>query len=575
MEQAQDVYEPLKEFVDKYRKAFLDNEKAAFEDFTKQANVDVNENKKTCAEIYSMSDQKKWLESKLRWRKIFRYILVLAAICLPILVFAYWDSLSINDKYIIYVSVASAFPPLIIVLFVLNPKITSLQIEIADLDIVIKHKTDDAWEQMKPLNSLFGWDIAAKLIQKTVPRLHFDPYFSEERLAELESDFGYDEVLEENSSVLFSQSGEISGNPFVICSTKNFTMGSKSYSGYKTIYWTTSYRGSDGKWHRMPHSQTLCATVTKPYPEYYDKKFVLFGNLAAPNLTFSRSPSKLVDEGRAADWKRKMKLKELTKFSQNLKDESNYTLMSNHEFETLFQTTDRNDEVEYRLLFTPIAQQQMVSLIKDKLNSFGDDFYFFKSKKLNFILSKYLDELNLDTDPSQFYNFDYNKIKLNFDITMQNYFRKIYFALAPLLSIPIYQQTRTLKTIYGDDYVKKSARFEWESLANYFGVNRFKAANCATDCILKTERYSENSVKVYAHGFSGHNRVDHIRVFGGDGRYHMVPVEWVEYKPVVKETKMSVKENPKVGEGLTTNANQISSKNEIFRRGIFSKVAGI
>ena len=54
---------------------------------------------------------------------------------------------------------------------------------------------------------------------------------------------------------------------------------------------------------------------------------------------------------------------------------TNFTEMGNAKFDALFGAVDRNNEVEFRVLFTPLAQKNMLDLLTDK-NHYGDDFYF-------------------------------------------------------------------------------------------------------------------------------------------------------------------------------------------------------
>ena len=158
------------------------------------------------------------------------------------------------------------------------------------------------------------------------------------------------------------------GNPFAFCKLLQMTWGSETYSGSITIHWTTVERDSNGKRYTQHHSEVLTATVTKPKPVYGENTIFVYANDAAPNLTFSRRCSELSQLGNGFFDRMKIRSerKKLEEFSRNLEDESNYTMMANKEFETLFNTMDRNDEVEFRVLFTPMAQRNMLELLKDK-----------------------------------------------------------------------------------------------------------------------------------------------------------------------------------------------------------------
>lgn len=563
------VYDPLERYKSEYRDRFLQNAQDAFEKLSDKANIDKEANRQICGEIAQLSESKATLSSSHSRYSLLR-IVCWTAVAVLVFLGAISEPPSRAPLYFV--------PALAVIVFnfaVLNRKIRKLKEEIDSLEENIRQKKAEAFRQMEPLNALFDWDIPARLIEKTVPKLHFDRFFTQSRIDELVKDFGYDGSLNENASVLFSQSGEINGNPFVIADLKTFEMGEKTYTGHKTIHWTETVTGFDGKRHRVFRSQTLSASVTKPCPAYGKLAFVLYGNDAAPNLTFTRKPSGLTEDGFFQNYRRKQKLRELQKFSRNLQDESQYTLMGNREFETLFETKDRNDEVEYRLLFTALAQRQMLSLLKEKINAYGDDFSFFKAKKVNVIVPGHLNDFNLDTNPNRFAEYSYEESRHKFIRINQEYFRAVYFSMAPLLCIPLYQQIRTQREIYGN-ILQRSSFWEWESIANFYGEEKFRHPKCATDCILKTEARSlgasESTIRVTAHGYSGTPRIDYVPVLGGDGRTHNVPVKWIEYDPVSRTREISIQERTDRSDESPRKSDIRQDAGEIFRRGIFAKI---
>ena len=69
---------------------------------------------------------------------------------------------------------------------------------------------------------------------------------------------------------------------------------------------------------------------------------------------------------------------------EKIKENRDFTSMSNTDFEVLFDALDRTDEVQFRTLFTPLAQTNMVSLIRSQ-TGYGDDFVFVKANRMNFV----------------------------------------------------------------------------------------------------------------------------------------------------------------------------------------------
>lgn len=89
----------------------------------------------------------------------------------------------------------------------------------------------------------------------------------------------------------FAHSGVLNGNPFVVARTLHHWMGTKTYENSIEISWTEQERDHNGRWQTVTRRQTLHASVTEPFPEYADRTIVIYGNEAAPNLSFGRSPS--------------------------------------------------------------------------------------------------------------------------------------------------------------------------------------------------------------------------------------------------------------------------------------------
>ena len=444
----------------------------------------------------------------------------------------------------------------LLALFCLMPLISSFRDtrkQIAEVEAKIKELHDRGWQQMAPLNKLFTWHTVTDIIGKVMPQTKFDPYFTSGRLEQLREQFGWDDSFNDNRSVIACQSGSVIGNPFVLAHVFSTEMGTKTYHGYLTIHWTATetYRDSKGRMctRRVTRSQRLHATVEKPAPYYYDKRFLIYGSEAAPNLSFSRDPNEMSDDG--DNWFARFKMRRAIKKmrKKSMQEGSSFMMMSNEEFDALFNAHNRTDEAEFRLLFTPVAQRQMVALLRDYKVGYGDDFKFLKVNKINLIDAQHLQTLDVDANPENFRYWNLEEMRKFFISFVNNYFRAFYFAFAPIFSIPLYQQYKSDAEIYKDVYDHKGSFWEYESLANAYGQDAFKAPNSITQNILKISNTSNNrdgstTLKVTAYGFRGVKHVDYVTKFGGDGKHHEVPVEWIEYIPVEKTSPLTVRENP-------------------------------
>ena len=569
----EDVYEPLARYRDEFRQKFATLVREKFKELTVRSGINVRANRTLVTEIKML--QKK-ADSASAKKTLYGILMAIGFIGATVALIGMIASNGSDSKTQMLCFLGMIAGVVLGVVMISPFKSVSELLE--NLETRIDTKKGIAWKQMEPLNRLYTWDVTVKLIEATVPRLEFDPYFTADRLASLHRQYGWDDSFNEGKSIIFAQSGVINGNPFVFGHYLDMEWGSKTYEGTKEISWTEWEEGADGKRHRVRRYETLYATVTKPIPVYSEQKLLVYGNDAAPNLSFSRQPSGLTGtEGEF--WgaiRKKWRLSRLKAFSRDLTDNSNFTLMSNHEFETWFHAKDRDHEVEFRLLFTPIAQTQMLNLMKDTKVGYGDDFTFIKQRKINVLFSKHLSEATIDTNPSRFHNWDYDAAFSFFVQFNDKYFKDAYFALAPLLAIPLYQQTRTHEDIWKGVLGRKASSFwEHEAVANYHGESHFEHPSSITRNILKTHvvqrENGESTIAVTAYGYRGVKRVDYEEVYGGDGRWHKVAVPWIEYLPVQRTSNMYLSERGTPSEIFKQRA--AASRESAYRRSILSFLA--
>lgn len=547
-----DVYEPLEKFRDEFKDKFAQLTRDKFKTLTATSKVNVAANRKLSKEIHALESEADGLRTKRGW---YIFLAVISFVGLAVAII-YGISQGEYNRDCVPICVGGGILGLVLGIFACC-RASKLSEEISQLESVIAQKKQVAWDQMAPLNKLYTWDITAKLIQATVPKLEFDPYFSVERLESLRRDYNWSDCFapDVDRSMLSAQSGVIKGNPFVVVHYNQMEWGTKAYSGYKDIHYYVTEVGADGKKHRRRVTETLTATVVKPYPEYYERKMLIYGNEAAPNLTFSRQPSGLDPQnaGIFTGIKKHFMAHSIVKHARNMSE--GFTMMQNKEFETMFHATDRDHEVEFRVLFTPVAMLQMLSLMKDDKVGFGDDFAFYKQNMVNVIYAKHLNTAVIDTNPKVFKDWDYDRATGTFQEFNETYFKNLYFALAPLLAIPVYQQLRPHHDIWHDPQRRPaSASWEHEAIANFHGQSHFKHPQSVTQNILKTRVSSqgngESVVSCTAYGYRGVQRWDTERVYGGDGKWHPVRVEWTEYLPVHRTRTFNVCDSARPSPGF-------------------------
>lgn len=550
-----DLLEPFSFYNLKLKDAFHQNAEEYFDYLTKKAETNIEANKEAVKkydhECGIINDLNKKLKKSRALKGLFIFLIILFAIAIVLGIVLG----TVADLYPIYVTIiipivsAGIIALAIVGIIKQNKLIKGFNEEILKhRKLADKHKAD-AEATMASLNSLFESNMAAKLMSKTTPVVDLDRDFDPEKYSYLHDKFGYTTSNDPSVSTLFAQSGHILGNPFVIEKNYHQSMRDHVYTGSITITWTERVSDGKGGYHTVTRTQVLTATVTAPEPAYHINTRLVYGNMAAPNLSFSRSPT-----GHADDNEKKLE-KYVNDFDKKL-DETveksldkgkSFTRLHNTEFEALFNALNRDNEMEFRLLFTPLAQKNLIALMKNEEKvGYGDDFSFRKAKTLNYIQSGHMQRSTcLDKDASGLRHYSYEICRKNFIDYCDTYCREIYFELAPLISIPLYQQHKTLDYIYNGGFGHNVTQAECEAAANCHSWNLFKhPATRSLGVILKTRYVGKNEnvddCIVTAHSFSGTDRVSIIQKFGGDGRWHDVPVHWIEYNPISKETPFCV-----------------------------------
>ena len=577
-----------------YKDLHLKLTEETFNKLTKDGMVDIAANKRTVTGYRQKLSEIEKIKGAISKNKTLRIILIVFSVIFAI-AGTVLLALSIAGEAELWVGiVAIALAALLITLSAvlivkkINPKIKSDEEVRKGLQAEAEKLLNEAWAQMAGLNALYDWDIPQSLVSKTIPVIEMDNNFDEERFVCLREKYGLQSNRDPSRSTQFCQSGAILGNPFLIIKDLVQSWKQELYSGAITIHWTTTVRTKEGT-KTVHHSQVLTASIRKPRPVYDYDTYLIYGNEAAPNLTFSRTPSGVTGlSEKKIEKKVSSSSKKLDKKAREaVKEGDNYTRLGNDEFEALFGGTDRNNEVEYRMLFTPLAQKSLLKLIKTP-EPYGDDFSLRKIKKLNYVRSKHAQGFDYEVDPVNFIGYDYEEARKNFININTTYFKSLYFDLAPLMSIPLYQQQKTREFIYNTPYASNLSCYEHESIANSFKKEELRPAGAATPTILKTELVSKagntDSVMINACAFRGERRISYIPRLGGDGRMHVVPVVWIEYFPVERRTLLAVQKR----ESTRLDINRHSAKTEfkdmikqyslrgawLYERGVFAMLTG-
>ncbi len=516
------LLEPLKFYETLGKSQHQDNIREYFDSLVDASGLNVEGNRMTVKTYKHELELLDGVKKKISKYKIFKVLLIIASfliITIPLTVF--------------------------LIIKKLNPLIKDSEKLRQSHEARAAELLNEAEAQMAPLNALFRDDDTFKLIEKTVPDIDFTERF-DEHLREFVARGSIRATLDDSdTSVIGAISGNFEKNPFVFLRRLVHRLGLETYHGTLVISWTETYRDSEGRMRTRMRTQTLHASVTKPKPFYHNETFLCYKNQAAPDLSFSRTATdteELTDkqiERRVKKGKKKLE----KKARAALESGKSFQEMSNTEFDVLFGATDRDHEVQFRLMFTPLAQKNIISLLKDNVG-YGDDFSFTKKKELNIIKSEHSQNWTMYPSASYYHSYDVDVARKNFESFNNDYFKAVFFDFAPLFSIPAYldEPTKFLKET--DENAPSFSYLEHEQKANELGANRFAHGSSRTSVILKTRCIKTSSgtddVEVSAYSYATAARVDLIPIMGGDGRIHPVPVHWTEYIPLENASVMRI-----------------------------------
>ena len=535
---------PLKAEYDKNAAEFLNA-------LVRVANIDEAANRKIVAEINRL---KKKIEDTQKTLVGFKFLL---ALCIFLLVAGVvmaivgicLDLEILTKILLIAIGAVVAIGMVLLIFLVINKKIKNLNSIFEKHQAAYYQALNQGIAMLNPFRQLLTYKDFIRLVNRTTDVIKLDEELKPQKLLMLHSLYNYNYRYNQNVSVCSVQSGDISSNPFIRVKLFATEMVNFTYVGSRTVTWAETYH-SNGRTYTRTVSQTLTATIVKPVPKYYFDSAVIYGNEAAPDLSFTRRPSGVETDSteKQIDNLVKKGEKQLEKLTEKAtKQGREFQALANSEFDVLFGALNRDNEVQYRLLFTPLAQQNMVEIITAK-EPYGDDFYFRKDKKLNIVSTLHGKDM-FDYDPSIFNQYyDYDLLKKDFLIYLKNLFGSLYFDLAPILAIPLYQTTDA--GLYNPgEILNHVSTLEAESFVNEMAKVAdlvFRPQEAAEKLILKVNY--QNSVgetdifDVVAYSYQKIPNVTVVPVMANNGRLYDVAVNWFDFIPVNKTSRVGIRQ---------------------------------
>lgn len=544
-----DLLEPVKYYNTTGKQAHLDNTTAYFDELLAKSQIDVEANRQTVREFNAQNEIIKNLDKELRKYRIIKGFLIfgiILGVILAIASFAMFSEYETGSGVLLLLLGGGLLGGCIWgIKKKINPKIKDTSKVRDEHRAKANELLAIAEAQVAPLNALFNDTDTFRLIEKTIPDFKFNTRFTKAHEALFINKYDFVDLQGDECSMVDTVSGSFAGNPFVFGRRRVHQMGTYTYTGSLVIHWTETYRDSEGNLRTRSRSETLYASLTKPKPYYHTNTFLAYGSQAAPDLSFTHNTqhSENLSE-KKLERKIQKGEKQLEKQARKaVKNGGTFQEMANSEFDVLFGARDRDHEVQFRLMFTPLAQNSMVALLTDKEN-YGDDFDFIKNRRFNAIISDHAQNWNMSTSARSYYSHDVDQIRRNFIGFNSIYFKSIFFDFAPIFSVPAYMEEPCASMEEIDDGYSNHTYYEHEVMANAIGYDRFVHEESNTEAILKTKCAFKNNkvdnVLVTAYSYAAVDRLDFVPVRGGDGNMHLVPVAWIDYIPLEKTTSMSV-----------------------------------
>lgn len=544
----QKLLEPLKYYEAEGRDTHEKNANEYFDKLVLKSGLSVEENRATVKKYYGENEALGKLEKKAKSLKAWRIFLIILSV-IGVVLFAVsigqFSKSPGTGAILLILGVALTVGSLLLIFLRLNKKIKSLKDEIDIQAQKVKKLLNEAWGQMASLNALFDERDTLTLMETTLPEIDFEPTYTKEQEELFKKHYDFIDLESEECSITAALSGKFEGNPFLFCQCYKHELVDVTYRGSLVISWTETYRDSNGKIRTRRRTQTLTASVTKPKPHYHFNNYLAYGSQAAPKLTFSRAPQvKANMDDKDIERKVKKGEKKLKKKAQKaLTKGGTFQEMVNSEFDVLFGAENRTDEVEFRLMYTPLAQKNTIDLVTSK-TGYGDDFYFTKHKRFNIITSNHSQGWNMTSPPSNYYSFDIDEARRKFIGFNMGFFKSVFFDFAPLFCVPAYLEEPCKSLETPEAFMAHYPYYEHEAVANAFDKSLLMPDYSIGDGILKTElvekRECDDVVAVTANSYTTMEHIDYVPTLGGDGRIHGVPVHWTEYIPVSRTTNISV-----------------------------------
>ena len=215
------IQSPLSYYLHVGEQAHKQNVRERLTAITANVVIDRDANAKTVAEYNQYSDAVNMLSKTIRAKKTARNWGIFAIIFIGLTLSILFGVLDIMDAFkgmLISLVIIASIVLICILCKKTKEKINELQEHLAEQQGLADSAYQQALTQMQAFNSAFPENVSLRLVEKTMPAIAFDTYFTAERLQQLQT-YGFLGGIAEDESVLGTLSGELYGKPFLYQNT--------------------------------------------------------------------------------------------------------------------------------------------------------------------------------------------------------------------------------------------------------------------------------------------------------------------------------------------------------------------
>lgn len=451
-------------------KQIKDSALKGFEDLIKSCNIDINQNVKLSSEYYSLVKSNDKTQRQIKRLRFWRWFLIIFLV----------------------------FP------FILMTNAAKKKQTILDGGLKEENKIQvQLDEQLAYFFPKISYDFCYKqIIEPLWKDIKIDIYHDEEAY---ETWIPWlDKIFPKDACLTTLLSGKIFNNPFIIYNFKDQLWGTHVYTGSVPITYTVHINGK-------AETRTEFAVATEALPEpYWNRETRLSYHFdKAEKLCFTNNISK----SEFKKWNKKNQLP-----------------LENNDFNKVFPTI-RNDETQFRVLFTPLAQENYVKLLKQH------DFVIVKDEQITTIQLPNNDNPYLDVTPNEAFNYNVQTWANNYADWVTKLIKDIGLLTLPIANIPLYTQFKT--NVVKDTEQDVASYFQvQDNLSHLFDILD-KWQDFDTDVVfhpistkttkIKSTEFSLTTVKC-DYFYPLHKVITKIGV-APSGRTAIVPINVIEYLP--------------------------------------------